>query len=117
MNFRANETPSEVIKESAFDGTCLRDIYFGINEKRYKNSWKEFVQLKNIDAKFNASDYNDVNVNKYGAKCGISLRLWENKAGINKKDPYGFFQWYFRWEMVRDELIEGKKLWVGLEVN
>ena len=57
---------------------------------------ERIFQLKNIDAKFNASDYNDVNVNKYGAKCGISLRLWENKGGINKKDPYRFFQWYFR---------------------
>ena len=36
---------------------------------------KEFVQLKNIDAKFYASDYYDVNVNKYGVKCGTSLRF------------------------------------------
>ena len=27
-----------------------------------------FVHLKNIDAKFYASDYCDVNVNKYGVK-------------------------------------------------
>ena len=27
------------------------------------NSWKEFVHLKDIDAKFYASDYYDVNVN------------------------------------------------------
>ena len=37
-----------------------------------------------------------MNVNKYGVKCVISLRLWENKGWINKKDPYGWFQWYFR---------------------
>ena len=48
--------------------------------------------LKNIDAKFYASDYYDVNVNKYGVKCGF----WENKVWINKIDPYGWFQWYFR---------------------
>ena len=36
-----------------------------------------FNQLKNIDAKFYASDYYDVNVNKYGVKCGISLRILE----------------------------------------
>ena len=40
-----------------------------------KNSWKEFVQLKNINAKFCTSDYYDVNVNKYGVKCGASLRF------------------------------------------
>ena len=37
-----------------------------------------------------------MNVNKYGVKCGTSLRLWDNKGWIDKIDPYGWFQWYFR---------------------
>ena len=53
MNFNPNKTPIE-IKEGAFGGTYFRDIYSGINGKWYKNSWKEFDQLKNIDAKFYA---------------------------------------------------------------
>ena len=52
MNFSPNKTPIEVIREGAFGGTYFGDIYSGINEKLYKNSWKEFVQFKNIDAKF-----------------------------------------------------------------
>ena len=63
----------EVIREGVFGGIYFRDIYSGINEKWYKNSWKEFVHLKNIDAKFYVSDYYDVNVNKYGVKCGTSV--------------------------------------------
>ena len=39
----------------------------------------------------------DVNVNKYGVKCGTSSRFLENKGWINKIDPYGSFQWYFRY--------------------
>ena len=101
MNFSPNKTSIEIIKEGAFGGTYFRDIYSGINEKWYKNSWKEFVHLKNIDAKFYASDYYDVNVNKYGVKCGTSLRFWENKGWINKIDPYGWFQWYFRYWLGR----------------
>ena len=66
MNFSSNKTPIEIIKEGTFDGTYFRDIYSGINEKWYKNSWKEFVHLKNIDTKFYTSDYCDVNVKKYG---------------------------------------------------
>ena len=73
MNFSLNKTPIEIIKDGAFGGTYFRDIYSGINEKRYKNSWKEFVHLKSIDAKFYESGYYDVNVNKYGVKCGTSL--------------------------------------------
>ena len=52
-----NKTPIEKIKEGAFGGTYFRDIYSGINGKWYKNLWKEFVQVKIIDAKFYASDY------------------------------------------------------------
>ena len=86
MKFSLNKTPIQIIREGAFSSTYFRDICSDINEK---HSWKEFFHLKNIDAKFYASDYYDVNVNIYGVKCGTSLRFWENKGWINKIDPYG----------------------------
>ena len=73
MDSSPNKTPIEEIREGTFGGTYFRDIYSGINGKWHKNSWKEFTQLKNIDAKFYASVYYDVNVNKYGVKCGTLL--------------------------------------------
>ena len=84
MDFSPNKTPIEVIREGAFGGTYFRDIYSGINEKWYKNSWKEFVQLRNIDAKFYASDYYDMNVNKYSVTSRTSLRFWENNGWLTK---------------------------------
>ena len=93
MNFGVNKTPVEVIKEGAYGGTYVRDIYSNVNEKWYKKSCKEFDLLKNIDQNYY---YYDINVNKYGVKCGTSLRFWENKGWINEIDPSGLFQWYFR---------------------
>ena len=116
MNFNPSKTPIEIIKKGAFDGAHFRDIYSGINEKWYKNSRKEFVHLKNIDAKFYASDYYDVNVNKYGVKCGTSLRFWENKGWINKKILMVGFSGILGigqvedQKMIKDKLIDGKKL-------
>ena len=101
MDFSPNKTPTEVIREGAFGGTYFRDIYSGINEKWYKNSWKEFDQLKNIDAKFYASDYYDKNLKKYKVKTGTSLRFWENKGWITEINTYGWFQWYFRYCLCR----------------
>ena len=84
MDFSPNKTPIEVIREGVFGGTCFRNIYSGINDRWYKNSWKEFVQLRNIDAKFYASDYYDMNVNKYSVTSRTSLRFWENNGWLTK---------------------------------
>ena len=84
MDFGANKTPVEVIKEGAFGRTYFRDTYSSVNEKWYRKSWKEFDQLKNIDQKYYCSNYYDVSVNKYCVKCGTSLRFWEKKVGLMK---------------------------------
>ena len=101
MKFVANKTLVEVIKEGAFGGTYFRDIYSDINGKWYRKSWKEFDQLKVIDQKYYCSNYYDVSGNKNGVRCKTSLRFWENKGWINEIDPYGWFQWYFRYWLCR----------------
>ena len=40
MDFVANKTPIEAIREDAFGGTYFRDIYSDINRKWYRKSWK-----------------------------------------------------------------------------
>ena len=96
MDFGANETSVEVIREDAFGGTYFRDIYSDVTGKWLQQSWKEFDQLKNIYQKYYCSNYFNVSVNKYGVKCGTLLRFWENSGWINEIDLYGWFQWYFR---------------------
>ena len=45
MEFRPNISPVDVIKKGAFGDTYFRNIYSGVNDKFYKNSWKEFCEL------------------------------------------------------------------------
>ena len=92
MNFAEHKSSMEIIKEGVFGGTYFRDLYSSVNGKWYRNSWKEFNFLKDIDPKLYLSNYYDVNVNKYKIRCGTSLRFWENKGWIRKQDPYGWFQ-------------------------
>ena len=82
MDFGTNKTHVEIIKEDAFGRTYFRDICSGINGKWYRKSWKELDVLKNTDQKYYCSNYYDVSVNKYGVKCGTSLRFWEDKDGL-----------------------------------
>ena len=77
MDFGANKTPVEVIREGVFGGTYVRNIYSSVNGKWYRKSWKEFDQLKAIHQKNYCSSYYDVSVNKYSAICRTSLRFWE----------------------------------------
>ena len=87
-----------------FGGIYFTDIYTGVNNKFYKNSWREFKELESIDKKYYCSDFYDISVNKYGVKCGTILRFWESKGWINEIDPYGWFQRYFRyWKGRRSE--------------
>ena len=60
MEFNPNKKPVEIIKEAAFGGT-FKDIFSGVNEKYYRNSWKEFNELKNIDQKL--SENSDLSKN------------------------------------------------------
>ena len=95
MDFGANKTHDEVIKEGAFGGTYFRYIYSGVNGQWYKKSWNQFDQLKDVDQKYYCSSYmTSVSINMV-LNCGTSLRFWGNKGWINKIDPYGWFQWYF----------------------
>ena len=82
--------------------TYFTDIYSGVNEKWYRQLWKEFDQLKNIDQKYHSQDYYHASVNKYGVKCGTSLNLWENKGWI--------FQWYFRYWLGRRSLDDERQI-------
>ena len=40
MDFEANKTPDEVVKEATFGGNYFGDIYSSVNSKWYRKSWK-----------------------------------------------------------------------------
>ena len=112
MDFQPNKTPVEIIKEGSFGETYFKNIYSTVNNKWYKNSCKEFDELKNIDCKY----YYDFSLNKCDVKCGTSLRFWENKGWINKQDPYGWFKWYFRYYLRRKSKDDKRQIkrWKGI---
>ena len=116
MDFGTYKTSVEIIKEGVFGGTYFIDIYSSVNDKFYKDSWKEFQELKDIDKKYYCSDYYDVSVNKYDVQCGNSLRFCESKGWINKQEPYRWFQSCFRYYLGRRSKDDERQIkrWKGL---
>ena len=76
MNFIPNKTPVEIISEVAFGGTYFRDICSGVNGKWYRNSWKEFDFLKDIDPKLYSSNYYDVRVNLFIVINRVTIKFF-----------------------------------------
>ena len=72
MDFKTNKAPIQITKEGAFGGTYFRDIFSCVNNKWYRDSWKEFKELEGIDKKYYCSDFYDVSLNKYALECGTS---------------------------------------------
>ena len=77
---------------------------------------KEFDQLKNIHQKYYSSEYDDFGVNKYGVKCGSSLKFWENEGWINEVYPYGWFQLYFRYWLGRRSSDDERQINIWKEI-
>ena len=44
MDFGANKTLVEIIREGALGGTYFGDIYSSVNGKWFKRSWKELLK-------------------------------------------------------------------------
>ena len=77
--FHPNITSVSVIKKGTFGGTYFRDIYSRVNNKWYKNSCKEFEELKDIDKKYHSSDFYDANLIYYKVEVGTFFEILGKK--------------------------------------
>ena len=94
--FTPNLTPKQIFELGSFGGTYWRPIKSKFFKKKLKNKHKKYIWLNNIDndTLTRSFDEYDKKINKYGVKVGTTLEFWEEKGWINKKDPYGWVQWY-----------------------
>lgn len=106
-SFRPNLDPEQVLRGGAFGGTYFRPISSAVTNLSYRPkdvlastvrpSW---ISGLNASTHLTSSTYR-ANVNRYGAKCGGSLGMWESSGWISDADPYGWFQWYCRFHAGR----------------
>mmetsp|Transcript_5852 Transcript_5852/g.11740 ORF Transcript_5852/g.11740 Transcript_5852/m.11740 type:complete len:347 (+) Transcript_5852:58-1098(+) len=119
--FMPNRSPEQVLRGGSFGGTYFRNIISAVTNVKYKGSEvvadsckPEWVQ--GLDKKMLTSSSYNVKLNKWGAKCGGSLGMWESSGWISDVDPYGWFQWYCRFFQGRrtDDDDRQVKRWAAL---
>ena len=81
--FKPELTPKQMLALGVFGGS-----YFGDKIKEFPKSWLKDAKLSK---KF------DVKINRFRVKSGLSRKEWQDKGGIFKEDPLGWFQWYCRY--------------------
>ena len=98
-DFKPNLTPKQIFSKGSFidQGGYWREIYSSLLKQNLSNQHKEFKFLNNIPEHLMVSpEKNYKKYNKYGVKCGSTLKFWEDKGWIDEQDPYGWVQWYCR---------------------
>lgn len=83
-DFHPNQTPKEILQGGAFGGTYFRPIHSAVTNQSYSNSMSvldstvDSSWIAGLDCnRFLTSTSYDVSVNKFNAKCGGSLGMWE----------------------------------------
>jgi hypothetical protein len=98
--FRPNLSPEEVMRAGSFGGTYFRPIASAVSGETYTAAQAmadlPAAWLKGMPAASLSSATYDKEVNTFGVPCGGSLDMWESSGWINPVDPYGWFQWYYR---------------------
>jgi len=117
--FRPNLTPEEVLRLGSFGGTYFRSIQSAVCNRHIK--WTEALSdvpqewIDGVPKASLVSDVYQISVNRYRAKCGGSLDMWESCGWISELDPYGWFQWYCRFYLGRRTTDDGRQIDRGLK--
>jgi len=100
-NFQPNRSPEEVLRGGAFGGTYFRPIVSAVTNIKYTGAEAVSTScapewVKGVEKRLLTSSTYNASVNRWAAKCGGSLGMWESSGWISDVDPYGWFQWYCR---------------------
>lgn len=119
-NFKPNLTPRQIFLLGSFGGTYWRQIDSDVTRKSHINHHKKFPKswwkgIPNSELIKSFDNY-DVSINKYKKKVGTTLEFWEGKGWINKKDPYGWVEWYCHFYNGRRSTDDERQIkrWMGL---
>lgn len=99
LQFYPNLTPRQVIEAGAFGG-----CYFGyqIDERvdyDYETLFK--YHFEGLDEELYLGRDYKAKSNKWKIRSGKDYRFWKDMGWMHKDDPYGWFEWWCKYDMGR----------------
>jgi len=92
-------TPREVIEQGAFGG-----CYFGLPIEEYTNyEYQELFDyhFKGLDTSLYLGETYKPSINKFKVRSGMPYEYWKEMGWMHQDDPYGWFEWYCKYDMGR----------------
>ncbi|MCX6747466.1 MAG: hypothetical protein NTW98_00760 [Candidatus Nomurabacteria bacterium] len=87
--FRPDLTPKEMLEMGVFGG-----LYFSDKPKEFPRAWFTKAKLSKDHKRHKELNFFQVNASQ-------PLAVWQKNMWINKQDPRGWMQWYFRYYLGR----------------
>lgn len=96
--FRPDLSPQEMLELGVFGG-----LYFSDKPKEFPGSWFTKAKLSKDHKRHKELNFFQVNASQ-------PLSVWKKNAWINKQDPRGWMQWYFRYYLGRRSADDARQI-------
>ena len=96
FEFYPNLSPKEVIEVGAFGG-----CYFGLSiEEGTTYNYKELFDyhFRGLDTSLYLGETYKPKLNAFKIRSGMSYKYWKEKGWMHKRDPYGWFEWWCKYD-------------------
>ena len=102
LSFYPNLTPRQVIEAGAFGGS-----YFGypiegsLQALDYDYDTLFKYHFDGLDRELYLGNKYKPKLNRWGIRSGMDYRYWKDMGWMHKDDPYGWFEWWCKYDMGR----------------
>ena len=102
LSFYPNLTPRQVIEAGAFGGS-----YFGypiegsLQALDYDYDTLFKYHFEGLDKELYLGTKYKPKLNRWGIRSGMDYRYWKDMGWMHKDDPYGWFEWWCKYDMGR----------------
>lgn len=99
LSFYPNLTPRQVIEAGAFGGSYFGCLIDDPIEYDYEALFK--YHFDGLDRELYLSTKYKPKLNRWGIRSGMDYRYWKDMGWMHKDDPYGWFEWWCKYDMGR----------------